>query len=335
MSVLSKYKLNNDLYGAIVSEPETLQRASTSTVLKLNQTVPHIGSIQGERIDSLITLKEAKLTYVSLVKQTQYSTGREYWITTGMMKPVRMDIELMIDGTRINLIDALHQHSCEISGIQITRDEFLMNMANMGLDLVGGQSLFFQQFGADKDKFDAFVDVFKANGAHQTINEESGKGNIKQAYRYDDGLAVTQFEVGTTDRTESARYKANNVGQGFLNFIDAIFDQFERIAGYRKAAAVKNALAAAPGVSEVEIAKLREQASRDMKLAGMSTSNWAGAQRRYARNGGTFDKQDFYDLVNLPCGRLTVVTKDGPYQADFWSNKRSKVSLDDTVNSPL
>jgi hypothetical protein len=328
MSILNSLGIDGSLFAAMVNEPDILENNSKTTMMRLDKEVQYKGSIAGKEINAFVTLREASLTRLSLLEQTQKSTGRDYYLVTGVMQPVRFDIDLMIEGQRINFIDVLHQIACESSGSTITRDEFLMHSSKIGVDLVGGQPLFFQQFGANIQKWEEALEVFQSAGAQCVFREiKNNTGRIKAAYQLKPGVPLTAFEVGTVDRTQSARYAHDNVGQGFLDLIDAQFDQFTRILGLRKSAKVKKTEAENSNLSEAQVVALKNDAELDMKMSKMAIRNWAGAQRRLQQlPNGSFEKNPIYDPVNLPCGRFTMATSNGLYEADLWSNNRNNVT---------
>lgn len=330
MSILDSLGIDGSLFAAMVNEPDILDNNSKTTMMRLDKEVQYRGSINGKAIDAFVTLREANLTRLSLLEQTQKgTTPRQYLLVTGVMQPVRFDIDLMIDGQRINFVDVLHQIAIEASGSNITRDEFLVHSAKIGVNLVGGQPLFFQQFGASYEKYSECIDVFEAAGAVSVFDKiQNNKGRIKSAWQLKPGIPLTAFEVGTVDRTQSARYAHDGIGQGFLNLVDAQFDQFTRILGLRKSAKIKRAEAESGKHPEDKVVALKNSADLDMKMSNMAKSNWAGAQRRLRQkpNANEFEVDPIYDPVNLPCGRFTMLTANGEYEADFWTNNRNKIT---------
>lgn len=325
MSILDHLKINTEVFSAFVNEPEILAPTSTTTMLRVGKPVPYKATINSVKLDATVTLQEASLTRLSVLKQQQRSTGEWYYIMTGILNPVKLDIDLMINGDFISLVELFHQIAEESAGREMTIEQFMYQAKNIGFDFENGMPLFFQQMGIDLDKFHALVDVFTANGAKDVIGDIKNNRNIEGAWALKDGLPVTAFEVGTTDRAQSARFKHDGVGQGFQDLVSASFDQFTRIVGLRKSAAVHEAQAQAAGVSETDVIKHSTAAKEAITMSNMAKSNWAGAQRRLERQpNGSFLERPIYDPVNLPCGRLTIVTNDGTYEADVWGNRKNK-----------
>lgn len=332
MSILSSFNLTASDLGALITEPEILQNSSNTTRLTVGQEVAYNCSMNGVNVNGFITLKSARLTRLSLLEQSKLNASdpseSTYWLATGIMNPVDMNVEIIVNGQRINMIDLFHKVTEETAGTEISREDFIANASKIGLKFTTGMPMFFQQFGANFDNFKGIVDVFKAHGAEDVIEDiKNNTGSIKAAYSLKTGLPVTSFEVGRVDRTQSARYKHDGVGQGFLDFLDAQFSQLLRIVSLRKAARLKLAQTLGTCMSENEIIKLKNAAKDDANMAKQWPSNWGGAQKRLVRlKSGGFEAQNVYDPVSVPCGRFTVVQSTGePYEVDLWTNKKAGI----------
>ena len=180
MSILEKFGIDASAFAAITDT--TLFEGTGTTTLRAGKRVPYTGSINGTTIPCYVTMHEAKLTRLSLLKQLQVSSNREYWLATGILKPVKMDIELMIDGEAINLIDFLHNITQQASNSTFSRDEFVMNSRRIGFNFDEGMPMFFQQFGASFDGFGHAINAFKAAGATDVIGKIQNAGRIQAAY---------------------------------------------------------------------------------------------------------------------------------------------------------
>lgn len=340
MSILSSFNLSSTDLGALITEPEILQSRSNTTRLSVGNEVPYTCSLNGVTVNGFVTLKSARLTRLSLLEQSMASDpDNKYWLATGIMNPVDMNIEIIVDGERVNMVDLFHRITEQTAGTSISREDFIANAAKIGLKFTTGMPMFFQQFGANKDNFKGIVDVFKAHGAEDVIGDiKNNTGSIKVAYALKAGLPVTSFEVGSVDRKQSARFKHNGVGQGFINFLDAQFEQLIRIVSLRKSARVKLAQTLQDGLSENEIVMLKESAKVDSNMAGQWPSNWGGAQKRLVRlKTNEFEEQNVFDPVSVPCGRFTVVQSTGEtYEVDLWTNKKAGIVDVSTpaVNAP-
>jgi len=188
----------------------------------------------------------------------------------------------LIDGNRMNIIDLLHTIVKEASGKQDhSRDQFVRDLRNMGMNFTDGMPLFFQQFGANFEAFNSAVQAFKEAGAtddlQRMVNAEMKVGNIRVAYAHKEGVDVTSFEVGTVDRSASVRKDYAN--QGFIDLGDALFENFLRVVKFTKEASVlqseieKNTST----WSQTQIKAAQAQIKKFEDMAKQYTSNWGGA----------------------------------------------------------
>lgn len=340
-TLLEKFNLDADVFSTVVDSPELFETSGTTTMLRVGKRVPYSASINGVSVPAYVTLNSARLTRLSLLRQEQRSTGNEYNLVTGIIKPVQMDVELVIDGQTMSLIDLLHHVAQQASGKEIAREEFVHTARRIGLNFADGMPLFFQQFGASQTGFDAAIEVFKASGATDVASNMKNPGRIVEAWQHPgDGVEISAFELGTVDRTKSSRYKHDGIGQGFLNLVEAQIEQFTRIVSLRRGVRVlKNELENNTGtLSQAEVKTLNEAIESQRAMSRQWASNWAGAQKRLVMlKNGSFEEQDMYDPVNAPCGRFTMVVNNSPVEVDLWTNSatannsssQATVSVDD------
>lgn len=320
MSILDSFNLG-DIFGALADEDITA--GSTTAVMQLGKRVPYAASINGTKVNAYVTLQEANLTRLSLLEQEQITSKRKYYLATGIMKPVKFDIELMIDGQMMNLIDLLCHVTNKVSNNEMSHDEFIMAARRIGINFTDGMPLFFQQFGASEDGFRKAIDAFKSAGARDARVAMSNPGRILVAYSHDKGVPVTSFELGSVDRTKSPRYDAfPDVPQGFINLVDAQIEQFTRILKLRKSAhTILREIETQKGWSQEKIKKAQEKADLDLKMSKQWVASWSGAQRRIEKTPtNQFNLSDMYDPANAPCGRFTMVVNNEPVEIDLWTN---------------
>lgn len=318
MNILEQFGLNSDDFASVVENPEWFENTGrTTTRLIAGKEVTYNVTIAGKKIPAYVTLQSAKLTRLSLLEQ-QTRDGRDYWLATGVFKPVQMNIDLLIDGNRMNIIDLLHTIVKQASGQQDhPREQFIRDLRNMGMNFTDGMPMFFQQFGADFNKFKDAIEAFKSAGAVDAIGNMTNPGRIRAAYAHDAGVDVTAFELGTVDRSKSTR------NQGFTDLGDAIFEQFLRVVKFTKEAnLIKNEIEKnTSSWSQKQIKEAQEQADKFEKMSKQYTSNWAGSQRRIVQlPNGKLETKDQFDPVNAPCGRFTMVVDSKPVEVDLWSN---------------
>jgi len=340
INLLEKFGFEPDLFSSVIDNPEWFETSSSNTTLRVGKEISYSATLNGKAVQAFVTLHSAKLTRLSLLKQDQVATKKSYYLATGILNPVKMDIELLIDGTRMNIIDVLFDLAKQSSNNpSITREEFLVTARKMGFNFQEGMSLFFQQFGADYDSFASAIASFKEAGAIDVLPTIKKPGRIKAAYQLNKGVDITSFELGTVDRSMSTR------NQGFQNLVDAMIEQFTRIVSLRKEARIlmveveKNA-----GSWKTEKTELvNAQVQSLLAMSRQWTSNWAGAQQRILTDdNGNQTKENTFDPVNAPCGRFTMVINDSPVEVDLWSNSArankadgGSVSTSELLKSPF
>jgi len=119
------FDLDIDLFSSIAETPELFQQTGTTKYFSVGKRVQFEGKINGISVPAAMTLHSARLTRLSLLKQASVNqNGKEYFLVTGIMNPVKMDLEVLVDGEYINLVDLLHNW-VNSGAKQITRAEFL------------------------------------------------------------------------------------------------------------------------------------------------------------------------------------------------------------------
>ena len=313
---MQNFNLDFDLFSNIAENPEMFESTGRTNTLRLDREVSFKGSINGIEVPASAVLRSAKLTRLTLLEQTSPNTGKDYFLVTGIMRPVQLDLYVTIDGQKMNLVDVLLAAVNEKASKQITRDQFLDTARKIGLNFTDGMPFFFQQFGANLEGWTKAREAFVEAGAKDVIGAMNHPGRIKAAYQHNDGVDVTAFEVGTVDRTRS------RTGQGFLNLIDATVANFQRVVELRKEAKILKAkVDEAKGWSQEKIDKANEHADLLSKMSRQWVANWAGAQQRIVVNeSGKQTTENIWDPVNAPCGRFTMIVNGSAVEVDLWSN---------------
>ena len=312
-------------FSIVAENPELFENKGKTTKLIAGKEVAYNVTIAGKKIPAYVTLESAKLTRLSLIEQ-KTRNGRTYWLATGMFKPVKMNIDLLIDNERMNIVDLLHTIVKESSGKQDhSREQFVRDLRNMGMNFADGMPLFFQQFGANFEAFSSAVEAFKEAGAtddlQRMVDANMKIGNIRVAYAHKEGVEVSSFEVGTVDRSASVRKDYAN--QGFIDLGDALFENFLRVVKFTKEASLlKNEIEKNTSTwSQAQIKAAQAQVKKFEDMAKQYTSNWGGAQQRIVQlPNGKFEAKDQFDPVSAPCGRFTMIVNNNPVDVDLWSN---------------
>ena len=313
MSTLTdKFKLDSSLFEQVADNIDNLQSTSRTQNLVVGKKTNFKGSINGVEVPASVTLKEASLSRLSVLRQQSPYTGKEYYLVTGVMNPVKMDISIMNDGQELSIIDLLHQFVTD-SGKAVDRDKFVASLSAMGMNFASGMPLFFQQFGANEDGFKHAINAFKSAGAVDVTGRIETPGRIVAAYQHKTGVPLSAFELGTTDRSKS------RTNQGFLNLVDAAVDTFQRVYGLRLQANVIQEKM--DTLSQAKVKEAQERVDKLKQLSRQWVSNWSGSQQRIqVTPSGVQEKQDIYDPVNAPCGRFTMVVNGTDVACDLWSN---------------
>lgn len=315
MSIADIFGFDMDMLSALGDD--SLFEGSSTTVLRAGKRIPYRVSINGTNVQSYVTLHEASLTRLSLLKQQSVNLGRDYWLVTGIMKPVKMDIEMVIDGETINLVDFLHSVANRATNKDLSRDEWLLLARRIGLNFEDGMPVFFQQFGASFDGFKNAIEAFKTAGAEDVLKKiaPEKRGRIQAAYAHETGVPVTSFELGSVDRSKSPR------GQGFIDLGDAVIGNFTRIVRLRKEARVlQEQISAAKDWSQDKIKTAQAKVDELNKMSRQWPSSWTGAQQRILNENGNYRPDAQFDPVNAPCGRFTMVVNNAEVAVDLWSN---------------
>jgi hypothetical protein len=328
MTNINSLGLDIGLFSAIAETPEMFERSGRTAELRVGREVPFKATINGIDLSASAILHEARLTRLTLLEQVSPNTNKSYHLVTGIMRPVKMDLFVTIDGEKMNLIDLLHTF-VNSGNTQITRQQFVETALKIGLDFENGMPFFFQQFGANIEGFKDALEAFKNAGAKDVIGRMSNPGRIQAAYEHETGVPVTAFEVGTVDRTKS------RTGQGFLNLVDATVDNFQRIVRLRKEARLlEQKIASSSGWSQDKITKAKEQVKLLDDMSRQWASNWSGAQQRIVvAPNQKKETQNIWDPVNAPCGRFTMVVDNENVHVDLWSNSAKANTSDTSVGS--
>lgn len=310
--ILSKFQLDGSLFDAIADNIDDLQSSSTTRTLSVGKTVNIKGSINGVEVPAEITLREASLSRLSVLEQKSPYTGKDYYLVTGVMNPVKMDITLTLDGEKMTLADLLYKF-VTADGKTVDRQKFNDSLIAMGMNFNGAMPLFFQQFGANEEGFKHAINAFKSAGAVDVTGRIANPGRIVAAYQHKTGVPLTSFEVGSVDRSKS------RTNQGFLNFIDSSVETFQRVYGLRLQAHLLGQKT--EGMSQAKIAQAEEKRQKLIQLSRQWVSNWSGSQQRIVvAPSGAKEPQDIYDPMHAPCGRFTMVVNGSEVACDLWSN---------------
>lgn len=327
-TTISKFNLDENLFEQIADNIDILQSTARTQMLTKDKKVNFKGSVNGVEVPASVTLKEAALSRISVLRQKSPYTGKEYFLVTGVMNPVKLDLSLTLDGQELSIVDFLYKLVTE-SGKTVDRDKFEMqHLSGLGLNFNNGMPLFFHQFGANEEGFKHAINAFKSAGAVDVTGRIENPGRIVAAYQHKTGVPVSAFELGTTDRSKS------RTNQGFQNLVDAAFDTYQRVTALRlQANIIETKMTELP---QAKIKDAQEKKDKLMQLSRQWVSNWAGSQQRITVTpSGAKEKQDIYDPVNAPCGRFTMVVNGNDVACDLWSNSAQANNASAPATEPV
>jgi hypothetical protein len=329
-NLLSKFGFDADLFAAVADSPEVFETTGRTTTLHVGRRIAFKGSINGIEVPAYATVHEASLSRMSVIEQKSPYTGETYKIVTGIFKPVKMDVEVVVDGETMPIHELLRATVNASANKPVDEATFLDTASKIGLKFQDGMPLLFQQFGASDAGIEHAFKAFAAAGAIDVLDTMEKRGNIIKAYAHETGVPVTSFEIGTVDRSQS------RTGQGFLNLVDAAVDQFSRIVRLRKEASVlKTELTTQTNWSQAKIKKAEDRIKVVQTMSRQWTTNWAGAQQIIqVDEGGNLVAKDQYAAVNAPCGRFTMVVNGNSVAVDLWKNSARAESAA-TTNTPM
>jgi hypothetical protein len=333
-------------FSVLATDPGSLSSNSKTTTLIKGRRVPFTATFAGMSLPAYATLQSAYLHRVSVIDHVSLKqNGRVSKLVTGIFKPVKMDIEVVFDSqivTLQNLLRAIVNRKVDADK-HISEENFIATLEQLGIRFASGMNLFWQQFGSDPEGIAKLVDAFKTAGAVDAMSSLSNAGRIKECYQMPQqnnsdisGPEVTSFELSRASRA------ASMTGQGFLDLVDAVSENFKRIVMLRKQASIIrqeiNAKAISESWTQDRIAQRNQDATALVRLSQQWATVWSGAQQRC-----TIDKKDpsiktyesMFDPTSAPCGRFKMIVAGQEVAIDLWTNSvRANTSDSVQVSAP-
>jgi len=327
----------------ITENPDAFKSQSNTTLLRKDKQVKAKGSYSylkdpnGDPNDENNKVKFEFPTHITL--ESAYWTRltvRDHYINRagaetrtsqvfgGVFKPVKMKVEVEIDGQTMLLQDLVRELIIEHS-VAKTPEEInkIIEDSNLLSGFKNGMPLMFQQMGASENGFQHAIEVFRSAGAVDDLISMKGNNRFHTCYdmKNKQGLEVVSFELGSSDRSQS------KTGQGFVDIPDAVIGNFLRVVENKTQNAVlrKEIEEHAASWSQAEIKAKQAKADSALNMSRQYPIIWSGAaQRKDMTEGGETVKRDKYDAVNAPCGRWTVLVNDETVDLDVWSNSTKR-----------
>jgi hypothetical protein len=339
-------KLGSNFSGleAFASNPEGMELTRNTINLRIGKQIPFKGMIGGQKVNAFATLKSAKLTRLSLLRQTRKqpssSPSPDYYIVTGAFSPVDVSVVIEDDGEYIELHEVWRNMTNALSQTQYDSEAFLAHLTRIGLNYTnGGFPLYFQQMGADPDKIEYTFNLFRDLGAKddvQAMQKAMGDGSrpqrMERTIKHDTGIPVTFFELGQVDREKVT------TGQGFVDLVDAMSGQFNRVTSQRNDANIlQHELETNQDLSDVKIKKINDKIKLLRNQSMQYTAVWSGSQQITVTNSVTkqVEYTDRYAPTNAPCGRFDLLVDNETINIDLWKNSvRDTKNEDNSVTVP-
>ena len=328
-------------FSILATDPGSLSSAGRTTTLVKGRRVPFNASIAGTEFPGYVTLESARLHRISVINHESRKQGTTSKLVTGIFKPVKMNVEIVADGEIITLPNLLRKIAMRNvpTDKQVSDEQFIATLEQLGMRFASGMNLFWQQFGASQEGINQLVTAFKAAGAVDAMSSMTNPGRIKECYQMPrvndldvEGPEVTSFELGRSDRTQSM------TGQGYLDLVDASTENFKRIYGLRKEAALMKQQIREKSVSESWSQERTQQANKDasdlVRLSQQWATVWSGAQQRISvdpKDPSIKSALDIYDPTSATCGRFKLNFNNNEVAIDLWSNSARANTSDNSV----
>jgi hypothetical protein len=330
MSKISNlFGIKREDFALVTENPEALKSQSSTVRLVKDKRVRVPGSINGVKIPTYATLQSAYWTRLTVRDHEVRRAGQETRISQvfgGVFKPVKLKVEVEIEGETISLQDLIATIIMESSsGSSMDEIKKIIDETNLTKGLFDGMPLMFQQMGAGQNGFAHAIEVFKSAGAIDDLASLKGNASFHTCYDMKDkqGLEVVSFELGSADRGQS------KTGQGFVDIVDAVFSNLVRVIAHKTTASVlKNQIEEKVAtLTQAEAKSLQLKIDSELAMSKQYPVIWSGASRQKdVTSSGDQITRDKYNATNAPCGRWTVVTANGNVDLDVWSNSTKQPS---------
>lgn len=338
--------IGNEDFSVLATDPASLNSNGKTTTLTKGRRVPFTATFAGMTFPAYATLESAYLHRVSVIDHVSLKqNGKVSKLVTGIFKPVKMNVEVVFDGELItlpNLLRAIVNRGLATEK-QASEESFIATLEQLGIRFASGMNLFWQQFGSNQEGISKLVEAFKAAGAVDAMHSMQNAGRIKECYQMPQrngadvaGPEIVSFELSRADRTQSM------TGQGFLDVVDAVTENFKRIVVLRKQAATIrqeiNAKAIVEGWSQERIAQRNQDATALVRLSQQWATVWSGAQQRVIvdkKDPSIKTPESIFDPTSAPCGRFKMIVAGQEVPVDLWTNSvRANTSDSVQVNAP-
>jgi hypothetical protein len=324
MSLLEKFGYKKDDFAIVLEQPDLFSSSAKTTKIVVGEATTVAGSINGIAVPTTILVKDAnwsRLTVRDHIVNRQDEEPRVTQVFGGVFNNFVADVTVQVDGTEMALYDLMKQFIVESFGKGLSDDK-INEMLNKNLSLNGlrnGGPLMFQQMGASEAGIAHAVETFRSAGGVDDMRSVANSPSFNTAYKMPEGktgLELVSFELGTSDR------KLSKTGQGFVDIVSAITENFERVVKHKTVASVLKAELDAnlAKLSQDEIKLKQAKIEAELNMAKDYVNCWSGAARQTKIVNGKKQIDNKYNAVNAPCGRWSVLVDNAIIDLDVWSN---------------
>lgn len=322
MSITEKLGLGGD-FSALANDTSTFIGESRFHSFEVGKAVRYMANIGSNKVEASTTLLPGgALKRLSLVERTK--DGSTYYMINGTFNHIKLANTVVIDNKEYSLAEfflELVNEGIEDPSKRIQLDRFCEIVGRYGWDIDNrnnGMGLNFMHFRADMDKVEDIFEWFTAQGAKDTTSSIKELKGIKKVLAFDKdeaGVPITDFRASKMDRSLTQN------GTGFVSFVDAAYENFNRFVSKRaEAKAMRKDLdtAIASGkIKEPAIATALALITEVEKASTAWMGTWGGVANRLTPDAsGKFVPTNIYDTVQVPIGTMVA----GGKTLDFWTN---------------
>lgn len=333
------------------------QKSSKTTYLTAGQTVNYSVNIRGKVFPAFLTFHSGKLTYLNVKNGS--NLNNPYKIIGGSLTNVKMDLDIVDGGQRVSFIDFLFEYAKAASSSEhyknMDKTAWIDHLNKMGITFPTGAPMFFKQWGGNIDSYNEFLETLRSKGITLQPNKKTmmrsndPSSNMQEGWDITTvtgvngskpGLDVIEFEVSPTDRTKSTPYKDTNgrIQQGFIDFGDALFENFDRVTKLRKTAALYRKLIEvnADKLTQAETKMLGNKIEECNKGAALYANHLGGSHLiEQKQPNGTYVPTSTYGADEVNCGRLGFLINDEIVKVSFWTNETNPTQETTVTNQAV
>lgn len=307
------------LFSYMAENTEYYQPTSQTTTVVMGIRTGIPATIDGDPFDAEILVTTGRITRLTHMIQTRTNndTGREepYNLLSGIMSNVTQDVWLKVDGEMIPHWEYIRRfgnaQAAAHNGTELDEPTFLKVAANVGFDWAherGGRPLFFHHMGASQIGIQEAFELILASGGKDATGQikAENRNRIQRAVTHP-GLEVVRFEIGRANREKS------QTGQGYLDPVDAEFENYVRSAKLRTQATIlrktmqQRKIDKDPTYTADVEKQLGDEMNKLVQQAASWSTNLGGAQQRKQKGAdGEIVVMDQWFAQHMPCGRILV-----------------------------